>query len=272
MIFKDLLLVSDLDDTLLNSDHFVSQENLDAINYFTSLGGLFTVATGRTDPSVRLLNLPLNTPAILYNGSVIYDYKSNSTLWHFPLDQSAKSLVYEILNLFSEVGIEIITLSSTYILAQNEQTAFHMNIEKLNPIMLSSESTDTIHEDWQKIIIAWDPSSLAKVKSFLDMKSQTEYFPFKFSYSYPIYIEIINNEANKGVALKVLSDYHNIPLSQCISIGDNDNDLELINNAGIGIAVANAKDIIKQNADYICSDNDNHILVDVINYLSCVYS
>ena len=77
-----LLLISDLDGTLLPSNKVLSKVDLDAIKEFRSLGGKFTIATGRTLQSVQCYfdELQLDMPFILYNGAIVYDLKKEKSL------------------------------------------------------------------------------------------------------------------------------------------------------------------------------------------------
>ena len=77
--FSDYLLVSDMDATLLDDNHTISEENRQAIDYFIKNGGRFTVATGRMVEAVRayMPNLHINAPAVLHNGAKIYDYEKD---------------------------------------------------------------------------------------------------------------------------------------------------------------------------------------------------
>lgn len=75
-------LFSDMDGTLIGSDHAVSAENAAAIRTFVSRGGHFSVATGRS-PEIALPflhGIPLNAPAILYNGAAVYDFEAGAFL------------------------------------------------------------------------------------------------------------------------------------------------------------------------------------------------
>ena len=78
--FTGLMLVCDMDGTLLNSKLEVSDENVRAIEYFVDNGGVFTIATGRMELGVRkyLRILPVNAPVILYNGALIYDFEKEN--------------------------------------------------------------------------------------------------------------------------------------------------------------------------------------------------
>ena len=84
---SDLIVISDLDCTFLNSDGEVSPENLDALREFIRLGGRFGIASGRTERPMERLGIPTNVPSILYNGSVLYDLNTDEVLWYQPLEE-----------------------------------------------------------------------------------------------------------------------------------------------------------------------------------------
>ena len=77
---NDLLVISDLDNTLLTAKEGIPEYNIQMIKQFQQLGGRFTVATGRSVESVRryLGQIKFNAPAITYNGGIIYDYENNN--------------------------------------------------------------------------------------------------------------------------------------------------------------------------------------------------
>lgn len=89
--FSDILLTSDFDRTLTARDSSIPQRNLDAIRYFISEGGGFTMNTGRSLPMFRkfLDQVPVNAPLLLYNGSAAYDIRREEFLFFrpIPLDQ-----------------------------------------------------------------------------------------------------------------------------------------------------------------------------------------
>ena len=75
---SDILVITDLDNTLLTAKEGIPDYNIEMINKFQKLGGKFTVATGRSVESVSryLGQISFNAPAITYNGGVIYDYQT----------------------------------------------------------------------------------------------------------------------------------------------------------------------------------------------------
>ena len=87
--FDGILLLSDMDGTLLNGSSTVSPENLSALRYFMAEGGRFSVATGRSKPGMEhfLESLPINAPAVIYNGAVVYDFEAGCPVWQRPLGE-----------------------------------------------------------------------------------------------------------------------------------------------------------------------------------------
>lgn len=94
-IFDGIILISDMDGTIINSDKKISERDKKAINYFKENGGLFTIATGRMLPSANryVLDLDLSLPIILYNGGKIYDYKEEKTLKEYYLEEHRKEII-----------------------------------------------------------------------------------------------------------------------------------------------------------------------------------
>ena len=93
---KDILVLSDLDGTLLTAEQGIPEYNIQMINKFQELGGHFTIATGRSIESVShyLNKLELSTPAIVYNGGIIYDFKNKMYIIKETLPESAKTAMH----------------------------------------------------------------------------------------------------------------------------------------------------------------------------------
>ena len=92
MDFRDILFVSDYDNTMTGEDHLVPQKNLDAIHEFTSAGGAFTLGSGRGKREWydSFHEVPFNAPLILSNGATIYDAISDKILYHAFLTEEQK--------------------------------------------------------------------------------------------------------------------------------------------------------------------------------------
>lgn len=260
--FEGKLLVCDMDGTLLNSSSKLSCENSTALRRFVDGGGLFTVATGRMEQSVieYLDALPVNVPAIVYNGAGIYDFRQGRLLWQANLDAAVAGPVSMVMEKFPGISVQVYHGGRTYFVSENEYSEAHRIREHFEPVRAKLEE---VPEPWFKIILAWDPQKLSDVEEFLKGFD----LPFRQVYSEPQFLELLNPDATKGSALKVLIGLLGIDRSSVISMGDNLNDIELIKEAGTGIAVANAHSSLKAAADLCCTDNDSHAAAEVISWI-----
>lgn len=265
--FSNVLLVTDMDGTLLNSGKDISPDNLAAIERFTAYGGRFTLATGRIASSVRRYanRLPVNAPVILSNGAVIYDYAREETLWLRTLPASSRKVVERVMERFPELGVEIYVKDGTapYTLRDNETTERHRRIEgfPLQEMTISDERSDP----WIKILFAWEPRRLDDVAMAVhELTGDAEVVWVR---SDDKYLEMLPQGATKGHALEELGRHVGIPIERCVAMGDHLNDLEMIRRAGIGIAVANAHPELLQAAVRSCKHHNEHAVADVIAWL-----
>lgn len=261
-IFAGLLLVSDMDGTLLNTNKQVSHENLTALKRFVAGGGFFTIATGRMKASVEpyLSYLPVNAPAILYNGGLIYDFAERRDLWDKTLPGWIKDSIPMLIEQFHGIGVEVYTDDGeVYALSENEFTDQHQAHENLD----FHQDRDYQCKPWRKILCAWEPGKLERLESWL----KREGIPLPFVRSEPQFLEILPENVNKGTALDGLIKYLKINRSSVLAMGDHPNDLEMLQRAGVGIAVANAHDGLKKAASFNCTHHDNHAVSEVINWI-----
>lgn len=261
-IFSGTLLVSDMDGTLLNSKSQISRENQVALEYFTSHGGLFTIATGRMEMTLRkyLPLLPINVPGILYNGAVIYDFATERILWETCLAEEIGQVIRELIVLFPGLGIEVFQGGEVYFLQENQETKKHIAREGLFPL---TTLVDQVPVPWFKVILVWEPEKLVAVESYL----AAHHHFFRTVYSEPQFLEILSPEASKGHALQKLIQIIGREDLKVVAMGDNLNDLEMIETAALGIAVANAHPDLKKAARFHYGHHDAHAVAEVVDYL-----
>ena len=107
--FRDILFVADYDHTLTGLDGTIPARNREAIAYFMEHGGSFTLCTGRSLPLFRPVadQIPMNAPAILFNGGCCYDFERESMLFQIPIDLDARALAEDLLRVYPEALLEI---------------------------------------------------------------------------------------------------------------------------------------------------------------------
>lgn len=259
--FDGILLCTDLDDTLLKADKSVSEGNLQAIEYFKREGGLFAFATGRVPLGAKpvLEYVIPNAPSVCFNGGAIYDFEKREMLWSRALDTDAAKAVEFVDKNFPSAGIEVCTIDKVYFCKENYRTREHKINEKFPDNSLDYHN---IKENWNKVIFMVEKEEMADLRGLLDNSPFAE--KYTFVRSSPWYYELLPKGANKGEGLIRLSDLLGIDRSRVIAMGDNENDFELIKSAGIGIAVENAVESIKEAAGYITVNNNYDAVAAVI--------
>lgn len=266
--FKGMLLVSDMDGTLLDSRDDVSAANREAISFFIDHGGLFTVATGRMAYSVEKYDLPINAPAILHNGSTIFDFQSREFLWHQGLDASARALIGDVMARFPGVGVEWVTYDRALLLDTNEHIRWHVVDLAYAPWEeFRFEDLDDIEDPCMKALLLWDPEKLLEVQEYLERRIAGENLPYQTELSFPNILEVMDRNASKAAALENVSRLASVPLANIVAVGDNHNDIGMIKAAGLGFSVANAVDALTAAADAACVANDNHAIADIVGRL-----
>lgn len=262
---KDILVVSDLDNTLLTAEKGIPAYNLEMIKKFQQMGGNFTVATGRSIESVAryLDQLELSTPAITYNGGVIYDYKNKIFLLKNTLPESAKQALDIIRKEFPDVGCEVMCDNNRlYMIRENAYTFKHVDDEKLSYVCTDLSS---IKNNWIKILFADRNSRLLELQEFC---RTLPFDDLEFVMSNTIYFEMLPKGTTKGTALTKLCDMLSIDIADTIAVGDYYNDIELLKTAGLSVCVDNAPQEIKDLCHAVvpkCTDGGvGHLLAQII--------
>ena len=247
---SDTLVICDMDNTLLTAKEGLPACNRTVINLFTSLGGLFTVATGRPPESIRaaLEGIRLSLPAISCNGALLYDFSTETVLHRSTLDrEQATTAIKDILNKFPRMGVEVMAGNGEmYVIHANETTHAHQVDEHLGSIACP---IDCVPDGWVKVVFAADPEAIRKLGQYAKTKyyGRDNYFLATNS----IYLEIMPGGVSKASGLHDLCALMSKSMKNTVVIGDYYNDLEIMREAGYAVAVANAPAEVKAAADHV---------------------
>ncbi|MDF2566628.1 MAG: HAD-superfamily hydrolase, subfamily [Oscillospiraceae bacterium] len=260
---SDILLVSDLDGTLLTEDKTVSKRNMEAIRRFEQLGGRFTIATGRSVISTKRYAeiIGVKNPVIVFNGAAIYDYEADKLLWSSQLEDSTRTYLTEVQKNYPQVGIEILCKDKTYVISYNDIVRIHMDIEHLEYTLCT---LDEVPDGWIKVLFALGHDLVSEFDTFMTSK---DYQNVDFILSSVNYYEMLPKGNSKGAALDHLTKFMGANPNNVASIGDYNNDIEMIKKSMIGAAVENALDTVKQHADLVVSSNDRDGFAELVDYL-----
>ena len=265
-LFDGCLLVSDIDGTLLHNG-IIPQKNIEAIEWFKSEGGIFTIATGRAITAAKYSYelSKANAPLIALNGSVIYDFREENFLYEKFLDPRCVEIVFEILNEFPTVGAEFFNGLDIYLIRGNNGTNQHSEYEHFKFKELPDNFTSI---PWGKVLFAFnDAETEAPFQEYIK-KFNVDYCKFVNTCVSETarYFELLPANINKGTAIKELKKLSGAKYS--FGIGDFYNDLELICDADYGAAVYAAPQDIKQIANYVTCPCEEGAVADFINQIS----
>ena len=258
------MIVSDIDGTLVDEKQNVSKMTHDAVDRFMAKGGLFTVATGRMEAAVHRFQekFGLNAPAVLYNGARVVDLASDRVIHEWKLTALQ---VGTAVSMIERYPMDMILYQDGKAFIKTMTPALSEHAEKDRVVLNEIGSFDSL-----------DPAQITKslmigdnncFQAFIDEFNNAVELKPEFMQSETDYLEILPFGVDKGEAVKTLSDYSTVPLSEIICIGDNMNDLGMIKTAGLGIAVENAHPEVKAAADMIAPSNLNNGVADVIDRL-----
>lgn len=247
--FEGLMLCSDIDGTLL-IDGRIAKEDIAAINYFKSEGGIFTYASGRVPKSMCVVTRGLlaNAPVISHNGAAIYDHKLGY-IWDRPLGDDVLGIIDSLIELCPYSAVEMYKKDkSIYCYRMNRWRREHMELENFD---FSEIDYHKLEFPWLKAIFVQSPDQTPLVREAV-LKSGFDH-SYNFTQSAPMFIEILSKEAHKGNALSYLAGTLGIEMKNVIAVGDNENDIDMIKMAGKGCAMKNGVPDLINNADLVVS-------------------
>lgn len=248
---RDLLVVSDMDNTLLTAKEGVPACNKATIELFCALGGRFTVATGRPPESIRaaLKGTQLSCPAIACGGSVLYDFAADRPLQKnfLPLS-AARHAVRQVLEQFPDIGVDIMVEEGrVYVVQANRYTQAHLQDEELGCVVCPLEQ---VPQNWAKVMFAADALTIMNLQKYA---RSLHYEGMYFLPTNTIYFEIMPAGVSKAQGLRRLCAQMDVPMENTVVIGDYYNDIDLMRAAGHAVAVDNAPQEVKLAADEIVS-------------------
>lgn len=260
---KSKILFSDVDDTLLNKDKTISEVNRKAITKMLEQGHYFVAVTGKPIVVGRrvIRELGLTMPGcymIAFNGAVIYDCAADRVLAErtLPLD-----IVREILEEADLEGVHVQTYQKNHILTRehDEELDFYLEQAKMEYKLVPDIFSCLEKEPNKVIAISIDGQKpLVELKKNLLEKHPNLEKRCNCFFSKNEYLEFCPKDVNKGIGVKYLSEFLNIPFEDTVAVGDGRNDLSMIKTAKIGAAVQNAISDLKKEADYVTVEDHEH--------------
>lgn len=267
------LIAIDLDGTLLDSNHLISEKNRQAIEAAQKKDIQIVLCTGRPLRSMKHLLTEVNLLnekdiVVTYNGGLIQKSKTEEIIEKNIFE--TKELL-DIYKLSIQIGFPISLIDLNHIYEpphpMDKESIYGRNdigIPKKNQLKLLKIDLNNMPKDLeiQAVIISRPEEELNTI---------IELIPSDYFKKYNIYrshhhiLEILPLDVDKGYSINQLRKYLGIKKEDVMGIGDQENDISLIANAGIGVAMENAVDEVKEIANFITKSNDNDGVAYAIN-------
>lgn len=258
------MIVMDMDDTLLNDQHQISQQNHQAIQAARAAGITVVLASGRPTPAMAPFadQLGLNEDGfvISYNGAYVTDWSNGTVLQETCLTKYESDMLVDAAHahdscLHTYMNGDIVTDRL------NPYTDIEADLTSL-PIRLVDDLKETVTGNVPKVLLVAEPH---KVKAMRDEFQRTLGQRFTISISKPYFLEFTNLAVDKSAGIKLLCKQLGINMSQVLAIGDSYNDQTMLEDCGVGVAMGNAPDDIKASADRTTLDNNHHGVAEIIH-------
>ncbi|MEK4565703.1 Cof-type HAD-IIB family hydrolase [Alkalihalobacillus sp. FSL R5-0424] len=250
------LIALDLDGTLLTDDKTISARSKQAIEKAKADGHIVAISTGR--PVRASLNyyreLGLTSPMVNFNGAFVHHPDAPSFgSYHSPLDLKTAKTVIETCEAFRVSNIMVEVMDDFYLRYKDELFVEAFTAGQ-NPIDYGNLLK--ILQDAPTSVLIHPQDDQAESLRDLLKKAHAEVIEQRVWGAPWNIIEVIRAGVNKAVGLKRISDYYGIPSERIIAFGDEDNDLEMLEFAGQGVAMGNAIPELKSVANHITLTNE----------------
>ncbi len=252
----------DLDDTLLQDDLSISVADENAVRRAIEHGVKIVLASGRMlesmQPYIRKLGIDL--PVIAYNGAVIQEPLSGKTLYCHPVPQELAARVIPIFQA-ANIHLNLYLHGRLYIRDKTKWSEQYAASAGVTPHP-AGDLLKILTDSPPKLLGIAEPDEINRMHQYLQQEFAAV---LDFTKSKPNYLEILAAGVSKGRALEFLARKWGYEPNQIMAIGDAPNDLSMISWAGMGVAIGNAIDAVKQQADLIVSDNNHHGVAEAID-------
>lgn len=258
------LLALDIDGTLLGRDYIISDQVKAAIKSVIAQTDVKVVlASGRMAHSTNVVaeELGVTTPMVCYQGAMVIQYPEKDILFHKQVPTNlAKKVIKEIEA--EDIHVNIYINDQIYMTKITEVATSYSSARYLTPNLVKDYSILDNNPTTKIVGLDTNPDKVARLIDRLQPKYVNS---LNITSSNPEFIEVVNPDVNKGKTLYEFAEkLWGIMPENIMAIGDGNNDFDMINQAGVGVAMGNATDKVKAAAKFITDTVDNYGAVKAI--------
>lgn len=254
---KYKLLVLDLDGTLTNSKKEITPRNKEVLLQAQRQGVRLVLASGRPTYGIAPLADELQIDryggfVLSYNGGEIIDWKTKEMLYANVLPDD---IVPQLYDSAKQHGLAILSYDEADIVSEHPDNEYVRKEAFLNKmhIRASKDFLSDIRPPLAKCLIVGEPDKLAGVEAELAARMEGTISVYR---SEPFFLELVPLGIDKAQSLSTLLDKLGLKREEMAAMGDGYNDLSMIRFAGLGIAMANAQEAVREAAGHVTLSND----------------
>ena len=262
------MLVLDVDGTLAGSDKQVTENTKKAIIEAQKRGKTVAIASGRSIAGIRKMASDISLEqyggyVIAYNGTTVVNCKTGECIYNQMVPKELVKPVYEAAKRVN-AGIVVYNDNTKEMISGNGLNEYiKIDAEACNvTINEVSDFVKAINFPFNKFLLSGKPEHMAEVEKIMAKEFGDRLNVFR---SDPFYVELLPRYVDKGVAVEKLVKHLDIQREKVICIGDSYNDMPMLRFAGMGVAMGNAQQEVKEMADYVTLSNDEDGIVNVID-------
>ena len=258
------LIMSDIDGTILDKNHQLDSHLIELMPLLKQCDIPFVLASARSPLGIAQISKELgitDCPIACYNGALIST--GDKILSQHTIDKKELSFLYDFLTKeFPTVSINVYSGKDWYVDTLDKWVKIEAQITGESPKITSladflQEEQKLIH----KLLLIGNAPTIQKLKETLSTMDfpQTDFYLSKDNY-----LEVTHNQVSKKQALLELANYYQLSLTEIMTIGDNYNDIPMIETTGLGVAMGNAPTEVKTCANTVTDSNDHNGVCKVI--------
>jgi len=264
------LVAIDMDGTLLNSKKELLEETKQYFKDFhkKETETLLVLCTGRPETGIRpylkdLGYLEENHYIISQNGANIYESRTGKRVMDAFLDSAA---IQKWIELGKKHGISVMGAGVDYYYCFDQEPTEWMefDVKLVSGKLKRIPTEESLNTDFYKILLMGDEEQLNEFETFIPQEWRDEFYVVR---SQKYLVEVLTKGVNKAFGLEKLAKELNIQPSEIAAIGDAANDIEMLEYAGLAIAMGNASEEVKAISDIVTDTNENNGVIKAIDQL-----
>lgn len=263
------LIALDLDGTLKSTNKQILPKTKRILQELAKQGIVIVLASGRPTAGMyqEADELMLNKTGgylLSFNGAKVVDYQTKETVYQKVYNAK---IAHNIYDRAKEYDLAVMTYVDEMIVTEDINDEYVIIESEINhmPIKSVNNFKETVDFSVNKVLLTGKPEY---VENIIDEFKQPYVNSLSIYRSAPFFIEVMAQGIDKAASLQMLIKRLGIKQEEVISFGDGYNDLSLVEFAGMGVAMENAVDQVKQYADYITLSNDEEGIYECLKILS----